>query len=147
MARPSDFTPEIAADICGRLAGGEPLSTICKSEEMPGLSTVYRWLQSDESFREQYARAREDQADTLADEIVRIADETPPLVAVGQEGATLVVDGSAIQWQKLRVEARKWTASKMKPKKYGDRVTQEVTGADGGPLRHSVSVSFVGPAS
>jgi hypothetical protein len=105
MGRPSDYTSELAADICARLANGEPLTSICVGEDMPGLSTVYRWLAADAVFRDMYARAREDQADTLADEIVKIADtEDDPAKA------------------RVRVDARKWVAAKLKPKKYGDKV-------------------------
>lgn len=140
MARPSDYTEQLAADICARLATGEPLVKICRDERMPGTSTVYRWLADNEKFRDMYARAREDQADTLADEIIDIADEDPATVfdekhgMGGEEVDVLRVDSAAIQHQRLRVDARKWIAAKLKPRKYGDMIRQEVTGAEGKPL-------------
>lgn len=127
MGRPSDYSPELAADICGRLVLGQSLRSICSGEGMPDIATVYRWLAAHESFRDQYARAREDQADTMADEIVAIADEEEDPAKA-----------------RVRVDARKWVAAKLKPRKYGDKVTNEHTGADGGPVALSVSVRFVG---
>lgn len=127
--RPTIYTDEIADIILTRLADGEPLTRICKEPDLPGLTTVYRWLESDASFRDKYARAREEQADTLADEIVRIADEAPP-----PDGETGKIDSAWVAWQRNRVEARKWTASKLKPKKYGDKLTNEHTGPDGGAV-------------
>lgn len=127
--RPSNYTDEIADAICGRLASGEPLTRICRDEGMPSPATVYNWLAADATFLDKYARARESQADTLADEIVRIADEAPP-----PDGETGKIDSAWVAWQRNRVEARKWTASKLKPKKYGDKLTNEHTGPDGGAV-------------
>ncbi len=141
--RPSDYTEELAADICGKLAMGQPLVRICREESMPHVSTVYRWLVAKPAFRDMYARAREDQADTLADEIVDIADETPDIVTDDEKGV-FMIDGAAIQRQRLRVDARKWVAAKLKPRKYGDRIAQEMSGPDGQPLQTSLTVEFVG---
>jgi hypothetical protein len=75
-----------------------------------------------------YARAREDQADTNADEILQIADEKPPQFT--DDKGRVYLDQTFIQWQKNRIDARKWTASKLKPRKYGDRMAVE--GVEGG---------------
>jgi hypothetical protein len=107
--RPSSYTDEIADEICERLAEGESLRAICKSDGMPRMSSVFRWLadEANERFREQYARAREEQAEALADEIVTIADGETPNADSARD--------------RLRVDARKWVAAKLKPKKYGDK--------------------------
>lgn len=122
--RPSSYTDDKAAEICARLAGGEPLTRICRDEHLPDVATVYRWLIAKESFREMYARAREDQADTLADEIQAIADE--PMVGVKTttkpNGDVEKVEGDMIEHRRLRVDARKWIAAKLKPRKYGDKL-------------------------
>lgn len=131
--RPSSFTQEIAEIICIRIAEGESLREICKDDDMPTRMTIYRWLQADPVFCDHYTRAREDQADTLADEIIAIADEQPEVIAVTDKHGALIehkLDGAFLQWQKNRIEARKWTAMKLKPKKYGDRVAVE--GVEGG---------------
>jgi hypothetical protein len=104
--RPSDYTPEVAELICQRLACGESLNKICKETGFPDISTVFRWLQQREEFRDKYARAREAQMDAMAEEILTIADKGKPDEA---------------NWLKLRVDTRKWLMSKLAPKKYGDR--------------------------
>jgi hypothetical protein len=93
---------------------------------MPCQQTVYSWIFSRPSFLEKYTRAREEQAETMADEIVAIADETPQTAPVFDKDGNLIdvrMDSAYIQWQKNRVDARKWTASKLRPKKYGDKIT------------------------
>lgn len=146
--RPSDFTDEIAIAICEELAAGKSLREICKAEGMPDRSTVFRWLAKYDSFRDQYARAREVQAELYADEIVDISDDGTNDWMQRQNGDNppiLVPNHEHISRSKLRVDSRKWLLSKLLPKKYGDKVTQEVTGADGGPIAHSIAVKFVKP--
>jgi len=110
---------------------------------MPDRVTIYRWLLAQEDFRNHYTRAREDQADTYADEIIAIADEPPEVIAVTDKHGALIehkLDGAYLQWQKNRIDARKWTAMKLKPKKYGDKVT--VGGAPGEPVEHKVEINM-----
>jgi hypothetical protein len=92
---------------------------------MPSQALVYVWLNKKPTFLEQYTRAREEQAETHADEIVAIADETPittPVYDRDGEVIDIKLDSAYIQWQRQRIDARKWTAAKLRPKKYGDRV-------------------------
>ena len=135
IGRPSDFTQEIANQICTRLAGGESLRSITEDPTMPSRQTVYSWMNARPSFLDQYARAREDQADSLADEIVAIADEQPEVIEVRDKDGNIIdhkLDSAFLAWQKNRVDARKWTAMKLRPKKYGDRVVH--AGDDDNPL-------------
>ena len=74
--RPTDYTSELVVEICSRLAEGESLNRICRDDDMPCKMSVYRWLKEHADFLELYISARNDQADTLADEIIDIADET-----------------------------------------------------------------------
>lgn len=122
--RPSDYTDEKADAICERIVAGESMRAICADPDMPAISTVFRWLSLNAQFSEQYARAKEEQAEAFADEIVRIADKDVP----NEDTAVLTAR------DRLRVDARKWVASKLKPKKYGDKVQTELTGANGGPV-------------
>lgn len=91
------------------------------------MPTVYRWLSQREEFRNLYAQAREDQADTLADEIQAIADEpmAGKKITTKANGDVETVEFDMIEHRKLRVDARKWIAAKLKPKKYGDKVEHE----------------------
>jgi hypothetical protein len=120
--RPSTYSEATASLICERIADGESLRAICRDEAMPAKSTVFKWLSEERAFSDQYARAREAQADTMADEILEIADETA-FDSIESEGGGLKPDSEWIARSRLRVDARKWLASKMAPKKYGDKIT------------------------
>lgn len=61
------YGPELTAKICQRIANGESLREICKSEGMPSRATVLRWLQVHEEFRGHYAQAREAMAQKTGD--------------------------------------------------------------------------------
>lgn len=126
MGRPSDFTPEIANAICERLADGESLRQICRDDDMPDRSTVRRWLSANEAFRAQYAHAREEQGDAYAEKAV--------------EEAMTAEDAAK---GRLRMDALKWAASKLAPKRYGDKLA--LTGGDEGdaPLKHDIAIRFV----
>jgi len=115
------FDQAVADVICDRLIGGESLRKICLDEGMPSAALVCKWLGQNEAFREQYAHARDAQADTLADEILDIADDGSNDYMNDEERGE-VYNGDAVQRSKLRVDARKWIAAKLKPKKYGDRI-------------------------
>lgn len=106
------------------------------------------WLADDnkQSFRIKYTRAREVQADFHAEQIIEIADELTVEAKYNGEDVTLDISSTAVARNKLRVEARKWYAAKLAPKKYGEKVTNEHTGTDGAPISHSLSVTFVSPA-
>jgi hypothetical protein len=136
--RSSDYTEEAAEEICLRLTHGEPLVQMCKDDHLPHVVTVYRWLLKHESFRNMYTQAREEQADTNADQILQIADEMPPEFT-DDKGRT-TIDQSYLAWQKQRIEARKWTAAKLKPRKYGEKISV------GGDAGNPVQVEAVGEA-
>ena len=68
-----------------------------------------------------YTRAKEDQADTLADEIMDISDEKPMMTVVTDDESVDKLDPVGINRNRLRIDARKWIAAKLKPRKYGDR--------------------------
>lgn len=113
MARPTDYSSEIASLICERLADGESLRAICRDEAMPGRTTVWQWMDRFPEFANQYARAREAQADAMADDIVAIADNA-------EEDANS---------RRVRVDARKWVAAKLRPGTYGDKIEATHKGA------------------
>lgn len=130
--RPSGYTQEIADRICERLAEGESLRTICLSEDMPSRSMVFRWLGEHGAFRDQYARAREAQADAIFDDVIDIADDGR------NDWMEKQVEGETVGWREngesarrsaLRVDARKWMLGKMQPKKYGDKIAVDHSGA------------------
>ena len=131
--RPSLYTDKLAAKICQRLAEGESLRAICADKAMPAISTVMGWLfdGNHDGFSEQYARAREAQAEIRADEIVDIADDASGDFTADKDGK-LAANNEHIQRSRLRVDARKWIAAKLLPKRYGDKLQH--TGDGGGPI-------------
>jgi hypothetical protein len=136
MGRPSSYTPEMGDKICDQLIEGMSLRKICLAEDMPSTSAVCRWLATNDTFREQYARAREAQAETLADEILDIADDgTNDWMADKEAEEGFRYNGDAVQRSRLRVDSRKWLAAKMLPKKYGDSATVRHADADGEKLK------------
>lgn len=135
--RPTKYSLAIALEICDRLSDGESLVSICRDERMPKKTAVYEWLASKKEFADMYARAREDQADSLADEIQAIADEMP-MEITDDKGKTRF-DSAYVQWQKNRVDARKWIAAKLKPKKYSDRLTHQGD-KDSDPVQVDVNI-------
>lgn len=134
--RPSSFTQEVADAICERLANAESLRSICLGDDMPSQTTVFRWLADERyaGFREQYARARESQADAIFDEILDIADDgSNDWMERRREDGSVdeVVNHEHIQRSKLRIDARKWMAGKLAPKKYGEKLDVDLRNPDG----------------
>lgn len=113
----------IKADILDRMADGESLRSICRTEGYPKPSTVLTWLATDPIMAEQYARARDAQADALFDELEETAKQALTAETPVQVNAL-----------RLLVDTQKWRISKIVPKKYGDKLTNEHTGPDGGPM-------------
>lgn len=120
----SHYTEELAHAICLRVADGESLRSVCRDESMPAMSTVFKWLNEHKSFAEQYARAKEAAADAMAEDIQDIADEAPQMTT--NKAGALVVDNGFETFRKTRIDTRKWIASKLKPKKYGEKIDAKV---------------------
>lgn len=138
MARPSKFSSDIADAICEEIAQGKSLRSICERDDTPAMSTVFKWLNENEAFSEQYARAREAQADALFDDVLAIADQ--------YDSAQDKMDVDHIQRAKLRIDARKWMAGKLRPKKYGEKL--ELSGDADSPIHnvHRVELVALKPA-
>jgi hypothetical protein len=139
--RPTKYTQAISEQVCTLLMEGFSLRSICKRDDMPSRGTVFSWLARNEEFASSYARAREVQAEIMADEIVDISDDATNdyMERETKNGKVVLVAHDHINRSKLRVESRKWVAERLLPKKYGTR-TLELTGAVGGPIQliHSV---------
>lgn len=136
MGRPSDYTPELADEICARLAEGVSLRSVCKADDMPDASTVFRWLRKNEDFRQQYVRAKHEAADAMSEEIQDIADDGTNdwMEKFDKDGKSIgwELNGEHVQRSKLRIDSRKWLMSKMAPKRYGDKL--ELSGDPQAPL-------------
>ncbi len=119
--RPSGYSEELAAKICEKIVLGLSLRKICEAADMPAISSIFKWMGENKAFSEQYARAKEEQAELLADEIIQIADDGKNDTYLDEEGRKKV-DHDVVARSRLRVDARKWVASKLKPKKFGDKL-------------------------
>ena len=127
--RPTLYTEKLADNICEMLASGTSMRTISLDENMPCCSTMFKWIRENEEFSQQYAIAKQECADALVEEILDIADDGTNdwMEAHGKDGDNVgwKINGESMQRSRLRVDTRKWIASKMKPKKYGDKLFQE----------------------
>jgi hypothetical protein len=132
--RPSEYTEELAAKICSKLAEGKTLRAVCRIDGMPPESTVRRWALDDfNGFAAQYARAREIGYHSMADETLDIADDGTNDVIHDEDGHE-TTNYDVIARSRLRVDTRKWLLSKALPKVYGEKISQEVSGPDGAPI-------------
>lgn len=122
MGRPTIYSLELATQLCDYLSNGMSLRKACAKPGMPAKAQVFKWLSLSneelwrDDFRDQYARAKQESADAMADELLDIAEE--PLLK--DDNGKLV--NAAIQRNKLRIDTRKFLMAKMKPKIYGDKM-------------------------
>lgn len=117
VGRPTEYTDEEAVALCTWVqAGGSLRGYSAKTGRAP--ATVYRWMAENAKFHALYSQAQEDRTDTLAEETLEIADES---------AVNPTLEGVAAA--KLRIEARKWIASKLRPQKWGDKQVVEHVGA------------------
>lgn len=103
----TDYTPELFSTLCSFIATGDSLKRACERPGMPSSSVIYNWFRVHPETVALYAQAKEDSGDADQDKLDQIAER--------------VLDGE-LDPQAARVAADiiKWSASKKKPKKYGD---------------------------
>ena len=134
------LTDEVREDILRRLAEGESLRSACKVHDVSHVAWV-KAVAADADLAYQYAHAKEVGLDAMAEEILEISDDGTNdwMERTGKAGEVVgyQVNGEHVQRSKLRVDSRKWLLSKMAPKKYGDKVQQEISGGD-----KPVSITF-----
>jgi hypothetical protein len=120
--RPKTFINE-PQEVIELIGSGMSVSKACDEVGMSH-SQFYRIVNADKELCDKYARAMDQRADVIFDQILSISDNDDP--------------DADVQRDRLKVDARKWVVSKMLPKKYGDRVTNELTGSNGLPLEISL---------
>lgn len=93
-------------------------------------NTFHDWLSDDKEMADQYARACEERADGIFEEILDIVDcEDNDITEIDIDGIMVTrVNHDVIQRDRLRVDARKWILAKMNPKKYGDKIDHTSNG-------------------
>jgi hypothetical protein len=134
---PEIYSKELAERVCEEIATtSKSLKTISKMPGMPSVRTVLRWLREDkEGFCAQYARAKQEQADMMVEEMLDIADDgSNDLMTIEKGDISYEVENKEVtNRSKLRVDTRKWIASKLKPKKYGEKLDLGYRDKDGNP--------------
>ena len=121
----SDNKQEICAKVLEGMRGG---MSAFKATAAAGVSnsTFATWVTEDAELAENYARAREDMIERMAQEVLDLSDKEVPETGDGRK------DWQAIQKHKLQVDTRKWLLSKLAPRKYGEKL--EVSGDPANPL-------------
>ena len=125
LGRPTKYSQALADDVCERLANGESMRSVCRDDSMPAMTTLFRWLREIEAFQQQYTRAKEESADALFEDLLDIADDSTNdyMMKKSKSGEEYEsVNPESIARSRLRVDTRKWALSKLKPKKYGERI-------------------------
>ncbi len=133
VGRPSTYSDELAKKICQKIVEGYTIRQIAKLDGFPASSTIFLWLLDEDKtyFSEQYNKAKSIQADAMVEEIIEIADDGTNdwQDRMLQNGEIIEVsDHEHISRSRLRVDTRKWYASKVLPKKYGDKL--DITSKD-----------------
>ena len=127
------WTQEIEDEIFRRIAHGESLVTICKDDWLPSRETIHKRIRNDAEFADKYARSKEDQADYIFDEILAIADDRSNDWIETENGPKL--NAEHVQRSRLRIDARKWMAGKLRPKVYGEKSTTTLENPDGSAVQ------------
>jgi hypothetical protein len=127
MAKPRvEYSEEMVEKVCDAIASPKSLTAVCKNAWAPNKKTFLRWVEKYPTVRAAYEQAIRDREERLFEEVIEIADS-------GRDPAKT----------RVQVDARKWVLARMNPKKYGDRMTNELTGAGGGPIESNMTITFV----
>lgn len=142
---PTIKTPELVEAILAGISLGKSARAMCV-ETGVSQRVLWNWLAGDEDLMRQYMRAKELCVDAYAEEIIEISDDGSKDTYLDEKGRQ-VMDREVIARAQLRIEARKWYAARLAPRKYGDKlpVTQE-GGDTKKPSAPSVEVAFVSAA-
>ncbi len=134
-----EFTAELQQEVLDLIAGGQSLREICRKEGMPEITQVMRLRRKSSEFEQQYAHAREMQAEVFGEELKEIVDDgrNDWMEINGKDGESVGwrINGEAVQRSRLRFDQRRWWMSKVLPKSFGDKLTQEHTGPDGAGIQ------------
>ncbi len=124
--RPTKYNDMLAKEICDTIASSSKGTKKLCSEHShwPCQDTLFTWLKTYPEFSESYAKAKICQIELLVDEILEISDDASQDQYVNEQGI-LVSNPPAINRARLKVDTRKWLASKLVPKLYGNKIDIE----------------------
>jgi hypothetical protein len=132
-----EFSQEIFDRICALIADGSSLRAACEKEGMPHRTSFNVWRKSEPELQAQYDAACLDREEIYFEQIIDIADECRVGVkkTTKANGDIETVEIDMVERAKVQIDARKWSLARMNRKKYGDHITEELTGPNGGPLQ------------
>lgn len=124
--RPSGYSIKLAKEICDKIASSSyGIKKLCKlNENWPSHETIYQWLMKYKEFADLYAQAKRNQVSVFIDEIIDIADDKTQDADVDDNG-NLIPNSEFINRSRVRIDTRKWLASKLVPRLYGDKSPAE----------------------
>ncbi len=127
FGRPTIYSDELGERICELVSvSTKSIEKLCIiHKDLPDPTTIYKWRISNKDFSQKYNDARANQADLLAMEIIDIADDSSHDTLIKEDQYGNLTESCNSEWiarSRLRVDARKWIASRLLPKIYGDRV-------------------------
>jgi hypothetical protein len=132
------YSEEILELILDRITAGESLRSICRDPAMPDEMAVRKWVRKwPDTVGSQYARAREMGLESVAEEVIEIGDADITVNGIP--------DNALVQRARLMCDNRKWLLSKLLPRQFGDKVTQELTGDPDRPLVTMIQLVPVAP--
>ena len=141
MAYSKEKIEERFTEICRQIAEeGKSLRKVLLSKDMPSSRTFFKWIDADAEKVKQYARATNERADVIFEEILEIADNPQQGESTTEsENGIFVTTSDMIQHRRLQVDSRKWMLGKMNPKKYSDKIQVDTTEFSEQPLFPDVS--------
>src|ERR1700761_1148494 len=144
--RPRKPTPALLDAICERLAGGQTGAEVCRDPAMPTWALLCTWRQKDAAFDKRYWVARKQGCEFHADEIITIADDGSNDYVerkLKDGGTRLIWDRESFERSRLRVDARKWTASRILRHLFGERAEVAVSTPDGVQLDVGIKQTLI----
>ncbi len=135
VGRPSDYTQEMAINICEDISTGKSLRAVCRDPNRPSIATVYKWMRDYPEFLKQYEVSTNERADYQMEELNDIGDEAVMYAKTNEDKNVSAV----VSAYKLKADNMRWAMSKIKPKKYGDKL--DMTSA-GEQLQNTILVKF-----
>lgn len=122
MGRPTLYTPELGDEICEVIASHkEGLTSLCaKRDHWPAPANIFIWLRRYPDFREKYAQAKSEQVEVSINYMQEMMEE--PHHFVDDNGNNRV----DVPMLRVKIDAIKWKASKLQPKKYSDSKNEEI---------------------
>ena len=141
IRRETKYSAKFGDKILAKVSAGKSIMQICKVSPNPTRETFYKWLRENKDFADNYERAIVSRADLLAEQIIEIADDIENDFAENktEDGKTYAANNARIARAKLQIDARKWAAARMSPKKYGNNIKAELDNNHSGEIQVNIA--------